>query len=239
MARHPKKEEKKSLVWLISFTDVMALMLTFFVMLFSISEPKKDTWSEIVTAIGSEFNEEYGGMKNAGIHANDDINRLKLNRGLDLGYLEALLDKILNENPLLKDVRIVKYPDRIMVSLPSDLLFLPGRAVVKPKGKKAVQALAQTLRYIKNKIKIEGHTDPDPIKFGEYPSNWGLSLARASSVSGLLRGAGYKKEIIIQGFADKDYETLPITIKKKTRYEMARRVDIVVLKFEDRGVWRF
>jgi chemotaxis protein MotB len=91
----------------------------------------------------------------------------------------------------------------LVVSIVSDsVLFGEGAAAVQPEGIRILDVVAQALIDRPNSIIVEGHTDSRPISTAEFPSNWELSTARATSVlrflsedrgidSGRLSAAGY------------------------------------------------
>jgi chemotaxis protein MotB len=62
------------------------------------------------------------------------------------------------------------------------LLFLSGEAELSPRALPVLKKIAEVLKPLPNAINIEGHTDNIPIDTVEFPSNWDLSSARASSV---------------------------------------------------------
>ncbi len=75
---------------------------------------------------------------------------------------------------------------KVYVSLQENLLFPSGSAVVNPKGKEALNKLAEVLNVNPDiTVNIEGHTDSIPIR-GKYQDNWDLSLARAASIVRIL-----------------------------------------------------
>lgn len=75
---------------------------------------------------------------------------------------------------------------KVYVSLQEKLLFPSGSAVVNPKGKEALEKVAQVLNVNPViRINVEGHTDSIPIR-GRFQDNWALSLARAASVVRIL-----------------------------------------------------
>lgn len=214
--------------WLISFTDIMALMLTFFVLLFSMSNPKKDAWTDVITALDSEFNKYFSAKRAGGVFDDNDIDRLTAERTLNLNYLEALIARMTSEYEELKDVSVRAESNRIVISLPSSLLFTPGNANVSDAGRQVLFHLGSVLGNILNPIDVQGFTDPDPVSGGIYASNWHLSLARAASVAAELDEAGYEREITITGFADGRFDQIDPDLPQAERYERARRVDIIV-----------
>lgn len=220
-------------MWLISFTDVMALMLTFFVLLFAMSNPKKEDWEKFSENVQESFNRFYGQAINRG--AEDAVNIAKINfsQALDLRYLKALISNLIEKENSLKVARVIDNGDSLIVSLPQDLLFEVGQAEVKPQANKALFTLAGTLGRIKNRVEIVGHTDPRPVSGGTYPSNWELSLARAAHVAAVLENVGYEQPLTIRGQASGRYEDLPESISMAERLDLSRRVDIVIM--EDDG----
>lgn len=220
-------------LWLITFTDVMALMLTFFVLLFSMSNPNNEAWTDVVSALDSQFNLVFGASRQPGSMETSDINRPQLHAALDLQYLSTLVEKLLENYRELGQTSVARYGDRIVISLPSDLLFEAGSAEIAPRGQAAVNTLGDMLKNISNRIEVYGHADPRPVTAGAYSSNWDLSLARASNVAGLLYKAGYDHDIIAKGMADGQFYLIPATLPADERYRRARHVDIVIRSEED------
>ncbi len=229
------EQEESSQVWLISFTDVMALMLTFFVLLFSMTEPAKQDWSEVTSALHSEFNKFYGSFQTLGPQDTINISRMNFNQALNIDYLESLLASANAQSRFLDNVKLNKMGDRLVISLPRELLFEPGQASVKEDGTRALYALGGTLSRVRNQIEIVGHADPRPVSEGNrYDSNWELSLARAASVAGILETVGYDKDLIIRGSSSGRYEDLADIGDEERRLDLSRRVDIVVLSHDGR-----
>jgi len=213
--------------WMITFTDLVSLMLTFFVMLFAMSNVKIDKWDSMIDALSQSLNAT--DSKAVVISsAQYNVPTIVRKRAINLDYLAAVLEKAAAEDEVLSHGRIMRMEDRLIVALPGDLLFAPDRAALSDKARGAVFSLGGVLRNISNRIGVEGHTDPVSPKGGPYASNWELSLARAAAVANALRHAGYPEDIIAYGFADSRYSLLP-EFPEKRRRALARRVDIVVL----------
>src|SRR5690606_16824486 len=100
--------------------------------------------------------------------------------GTDLDYLAAVLQEQMRANADLAQVRIAHDGDRLVISVPGDLLFASGSTELGAAGEKTVFVLAGVLRSLRNVIEIAGHADPQQPRSGAYPTNWELSLARAA-----------------------------------------------------------
>ncbi len=86
----------------------------------------------------------------------------------------------------------VKIADgRMVLELPSDVLFDSGSAKLSKDGTTAVQQVASVLTTMTDRrFQVEGHTDNLPIKTAQFPSNWELAAARALGVVKAMAEAG-------------------------------------------------
>lgn len=238
----PKVQEDVSLVrtgeddvsavplWLVTFTDVMALMLTFFVLLYSMSTPQEDKWKDIVDSLS--YNEDIydSAARNAGTQDYISLDKIEKSSALEPGYLKVLIENMLLERKI-SGILMIENQDRLVISLPSQLLFESGVADMKEAGRQLIFELGGVLSRVKNRIEVIGHADPVPIRsqLGQFDSNWELSLARAASVSSALRNVGYQRPMTVRGLSSARFDELPDDISIQDRYLLARRVDIVVM----------
>lgn len=224
-----------STIWILSFTDIMALMLTFFVLLYAMREPESEDFQEMSAALRKEFSVYQGRPLNRGQQDTIDVAKINYSRALNLNYLQALMTRLLADEPELSGVGLTPQPGRLVLSLPQDLLFGTGSAEVTEKGSKALFALGGALSRVKNRIEVLGHADPRQIQGqgGPYKSNWDLSLARAVSVAAILQSVGYENPLVVRGLGSAAYDDLPETMDPEKRLAVSRRVDIVLL--EDDG----
>ena len=100
-------------------------------------------------------------------------------------------------------VRVTQSQRGIAVEINASLLFKSAQAALEPESQKALTAVAQVLGANDNAIEVEGHTDRDPISTPQFPSNWELSGARASSVVRLFIDNGVAAaRLVAIGYAD-------------------------------------
>lgn len=221
-------------MWLISFTDVMALMLTFFVLLFAMSNPEQEKFDQFKENIQQNFNKFEGEAFNRGSEDSINIERVDFNKALDLKYLQVLIKNLVDENPDLGQITILQNAGTLILSLPEEMLFQSGGAFIKPEAARTLSAIVNSLRRIRNSVEVIGHTDPRPTKSSQFPSNWELSLARAANVAGLLENLGYDKPILIKGYASGRYNDLSDEFDQDIRMSLSRRVDIVIRQDDGR-----
>ena len=212
--------------WMVSFTDLIALMLTFFVMLFAMSKVEQRKWQNLTDALSEHLNavrEVPAALPTEQL----GIDHVRLLSGTDLDYLAALLSQNMAAAPLLGSGVLTRLGDRIVIALPGDLLFAPGSSELAASGQDALAALGGLLRHVGNRIEVTGHADPrKPV--GGFVSNWDLSLARALRVASLLQRFGYRGEVVARGFGDSRFAALSPRLDPARRLQLGRRVELVV-----------
>ena len=219
---------QSSSTWLVTFTDAMALMLTFFVLLFAMSNPDAEKWKKMTKNVQQSMQTFRGEQFERGAEDALSIGKIDYRQALSIPYLKVLLQKQLDENAQLEDVTLQEHEGNLVLSLPSDVLFAPAEADLKSGAPQTLYALAATFKRIRNALTIVGHTDPVPVSGGTFQSNWHLSLARAGAVAALLAQMGYDRDIEINAAAAGRYQDLPQSIPEAKRRDISRRVDIVI-----------
>jgi chemotaxis protein MotB len=115
----------------------------------------------------------------------------------------------------------------MLVKLPDNILFDPGKTDLKPAGKEAIKEVTTILASIEGrKFQVTGHTDNVPIKSGKFKSNWELSAQRAVEVVKFMGANGMDpKRLSAAGYADE----LPIASNDTDDgRRQNRRIEIVV-----------
>ena len=227
-------EPRANYTWLVTFTDVMGLMLTFFVMMFAMAEPENKEYDKMTAALRSELGRVYGERQYTGTTENIDLAKVNFNRALDVRYLEELIRSTIEAHDELKSVQVIPQAGSVVLSLPQELLFEPGHATVKEQGRQILYTLGDSLSRVRNRIEIDGHTDNRPLEGAEqsdFANNWELSLARAAQVASILENVGYQQSVVIAGHAGARYQDLQNIKDESRRAAVSRRVDITIMNY--------
>lgn len=228
--RAPQEESAHS-TWLLTFTDSMALMLTFFVLMFAMSEPEPTFWTDIATSLKPVEQ----AIPDVDLRQQGPINSFTLEsydeqRAYDLDYVEGVLIEAFTKNEMLSRAMIENTNYAVIISLPQEFLFEPGSDILKESVKNFLSELVTKLKAIKNNVAIHGYTDPSPIlNSSKFDSNWSLSLGRSFAMAEAFKSLGYDKNIAIRGFAAGQYGFIPQNMGQDLRYALSRRVDILIL----------
>ncbi len=212
--------------WLVTFADVTALLLAFFVMLFAMSNLQSEKWETIISRISTS---ERTLEDLVPIPQSDrNVATVRLETALPLEYLANVLEEKLAADDVLNRAMVHRLDDLLVLSLPADVLFPPGEAELTPAARKALFRLGDVISTIGNRIDVRGHADPDPLSDSEFESKWAISLARAIAVANEFKRTGYERKITVLGLGDSRFAHLSPRLPETKRYELARRVDVVI-----------
>lgn len=213
--------------WLVSFTDVMALMLTFYVLLFSMHEPTQKEWSEVAVALQKEFNKYYGASHYRGLQDSLSLEKTSFKNALELSYITPILEDFVAQNQSLDDVTVVARDKFVVLQVPLNHLFENNSNKLSEGGEKLVYDLSEMLSRIRNKIEIVAfaETDASPPEDG-MKSAWELSMNRAAEVAAILENVGYNKNVTIRGHV---YGGAESQAAGSVSGRPAQRIEIVVM----------
>ena len=220
-------QDETSVGWILIFTDMVALLLSFFVMLFSMSAVPVNEWETTIDILEEALNLTSEEEKDPTEDYN--ISSVLLERArTNVNYLLPIIEPKIKQDEIIKDSPIILLDDRIVISLSGDLLFASGKAELTKKARKALFNLGGVLRNIRNTIGIYGYSEDEKFDRDKYSSDWELSLARAVSVANELKRAGYMEEILSFGYGGARSFRLA-NVSKDRRQSLSRRVDIVIM----------
>ncbi|HAP43169.1 MAG: flagellar motor protein MotB [Spirochaetes bacterium GWD1_61_31] len=238
MARKKKKQELGGIAeWIVTYGDMITLLLVFFVALFNITESDTTQVSQLI----STFN-------NIGMGASTGGNSLASGRLAEMGNSIATLPSMERGRMLAvamrkavslfqpeirsNKVRITADERGLVITLASDMFFMPASAQINiDETRGTLIRLAELLNSEQlsgRKFRIEGHTDSLPTDpAGPWFSNWELSAARAVNTLHYLTDFGVQESRFqVAGFS----ATVPVA-ENATEEGRAynRRVDIIIL----------
>ena len=236
--------------WMLSYLDVLTLLIAFFVLLLAMSEPKTDDdnipaeisqTGSAGSAAGSTTQtplDETGGVLPGGIGVLPEYNSLlegssgettpdAENEGTEADYDENYGDLENSLNSLsLQGVDAQPGREGLTLRIADNLLFASGQAELMYEGMMLISQLTDVLNEFQGEISIEGHTDNIPINTPQFPSNWELSSARAISVLRYLEFDGVSAtRMRAVGYAD----TRPLEANDTPQNRASnRRVELIL-----------
>ncbi len=188
--------------WLLTFADLMALMLAFFVLLFSMSQIEQRKWEGLVEALSSDLN-SLRKVENFKPAVEYQPEEEAVAPGTNLAYLTPVIREQIGAHPLLVQAAIHRAPERLVISLPTGLLFDSGAAVPAPQAVELGSALVSVLRNLSNSVEVEARIERGGAVRARY-ADWELALARATAFTGILTRAGYAGRIVARATGPTD-----------------------------------
>lgn len=223
--------EEGAPLWIVTFADMMSLLLTFFVLMFSMSEVKQERFliaaQSLREAMGStaeapspnpiglmpdEVDPELD-MSNPGLEMGATTNPVDGTGGEDVidvfaeAYMEMIVERLetLVEESGMETgaVEIVTEEEGVYLRIRDAALFPSGSANLINEGRDLVASLADITSELAVPAIVSGHADSRPIRTAAFPSNWELSAARAAGVARLLVTEGQDPEQLeVQSFGE-------------------------------------
>ena len=182
--RKTAEDEDITSFWLITYSDMVTLLLSFFLLMYSFSVMTEERRHELVEELRT-------------VSANTNVVRERPREDLEQAAREIA-------SQFRQDEAFVENTEtEVTVGLSSEVTFASGDAALSEAGRAALVRVAAILARLPNTVRVEGHTDSVPVRGGRFSSNWHLSAARAQSVVRLLVENGVDaRRLQVIGYGD-------------------------------------
>lgn len=247
MARKKKHPEHENLErWLVSYADFITLLFATFVVLYALAQVDASDFAKLEDSLKQAFSQGalFDGQQSIMDGSNSLFDQQQANSFIPSLMLEYISPKYEEESFKEIDESIQelkeagelegitsKITDKgLLLTFDDKYLFAPASAYLDSNAKKLLDKVGVLIckKFVLHAMRIEGHTDSDPIRTVQYPSNWELSAARASSVVRYMidRFKFSPSLFSAVGYAD----TRPLENSISPKDPINRRVEILILK---------
>ena len=218
-------EESDKDRYLITYADLITLLLGLFIILYAISNIDLNKYSKMSSAMENVFGSGGSGVIGSKILTG---NKGKI-AGSKIDDLKSRLATVIDKHNYSNSVTLEENDRGITIHILENILFPPGKADLNSTSKLVLNQLSTILGKLPNDIRVEGHTDNIPISSATYPSNWHLSVARALSTAYFLINEQKldPEKVTVVGYAE--YKPIADNSTAAGRAKN-RRVDIVIIK---------
>jgi chemotaxis protein MotB len=246
MARRKKPPEPENHErWLISYADFITLLFAFFVVMFASSQTDKGRAQQVSESVkkaleGESVSQMIAAVLGGAVDTNGQGNAMmkgpggviveerKKEQAVELMPSFKLLSEELKKEIDAGRIEISMQPRGLVVSFTQAALFPSGTDEISAAAYEGLEKVAAAVAKLSNPVRLEGHTDSNPIKTARFRSNWELSTARSIALLELLAGrfSVPHSRMSVAGYA----ETAPMaTNDTEEGRARNRRVDIVLL----------
>jgi chemotaxis protein MotB len=223
--------------WLVSYADFITLLFAFFVVMYALSSVSDGKYRVLSVSLVNAFGSNKAVEQIAPVAQPFplDLASRKVNKSIAMqakqreqmrGMAQDIL-KVMDSLVHDGQVRVTQSNRGISVEINASLLFASGQAQLRPESERALQQVARVLANSEQGIQVEGYTDDTPISTSQFPSNWELSAARASSVVRLFSANGVAEpRLSVIGFG----ANRPVTPNESAEGRARnRRVTVMIL----------
>jgi chemotaxis protein MotB len=228
--RKKRAEEHENLErWLITYADLITLLLAFFIMMYTFSKQDAQKYQEVSSHLRTIFT---GGAGLAGRgSATEKLPIESLSKGASSGDIKRQLEgEMLDTNSKGSQENISIFSDErgIVIRVMDKTFFDEGKADLRDRAKKTLDRIVPTIAAIPNQMRVEGHTDNNPISTTEFKSNWELSVRRATEV---VRYLVEKKGLAAARVSAAGYaEHRPVVANTSSENRaLNRRIEIIIV----------
>ena len=250
------KHESGAPAWVMTFADLMSLLMVFFVLLLSFSEMDVQKYKQVAGSLAQAFGvqrvlkaedipkgtsiiaQEFSPGKPEPTIVDDVRQQTTDELKQNVEYHDPAIDdaeakrKEL-EKELWKEVaegllEINTQDDQVVIRIREKGSFPSGAARVGPEFLQVILKISRALSAVDGRILVAGHTDDIPIQTSEFPSNWVLSAARAAAVVHTMteKGGVERTRVEIRAHADNQPVEQARSAEARARN---RRVEIILL----------
>jgi chemotaxis protein MotB len=225
-------EEEGAPAWVVTFGDLMSLLLCFFVLMLSFSEMDRKKYKIVSGSLKNAFGIQrdiptFESPKGQKMIAREFDQTIVLTRIEDeiIEHIKTELKSNIKSAEDLVDVEVSE--NQVTIRLMGETTFDTGKAEIKPQFKQFLSKIGSILNNTPGEVIIAGHTDNVPLHGGRFRSNLGLSIARAGSVAEfLLQNTGIEPDrVSTMGLGE--YRPLASNATPEGR-QKNRRVEIVL-----------
>ncbi len=179
--KKPKKTEPRAPAWMTTYSDLVTLLMTFFVLLLSMAKMDEVRFE---TAAGS-LRGAFGALESSAVSSIGDPKIVKF-APIDDDFASRLYSRIQNDLIRLQlDEKIFLVQDKgtVVLRIRDSILFDSGQVDIRPEAYVVLRKIAELVRPLPFQLRIEGHTDDTPVSNSAgLGSNWDISMRRALSV---------------------------------------------------------
>ncbi len=165
--------------WMVTYSDMVTLLLTFFVLMLSMADINKIKFTRAMGslrgALGVLDSQDYEDVLPLELMAQQN----NLDESLQRVYRH--IKNRLENLEVNKDIKLVTNRGAVVLRLNDSLLFRSGETAVKESAYPLLREIADLVRPLQLDLRVEGHTDNVPVSRAGI-SNWDISIQRAVSV---------------------------------------------------------
>lgn len=229
-ARAKKGGHANSERWLLTYADLITLLVAFFVIMYGMSATDSKKFNQLVGSMQKAFNVDVlQGQSDAGLNEFGGPNLIPMSakERSDFQFITKELETFSESAGIGEELQVSVNKEGIIISLSGNLLFNSGRTQLRMESRDILDKVIQIVSGMPNQVRVEGHTDDIPTNSTLYPTNWELSSARALMVVRYMTDFGGLDPARLSAVGYGEFRPIASNLTPEGRGRN-RRVDILI-----------
>lgn len=210
--------------WMLTFADLVSLLICFFVLLYSMKSVDETIWKKISGSFAGALNYS---QKFKQVNPNNDSTteseRMVESDGME--YIQSILATKFDREGLIEFVTFKQDTEtqELHIKVTGDVMFINDSAEITEKGEQIISFITETIQYLEHKVEIASYVAHDPQ--GLAMQN---SMMRSLSVRDYIQRKGNRKPIKVSGFGDAYYNSLKNVLPDQELRDKTVALDFII-----------
>ncbi|MDA0781053.1 MAG: flagellar motor protein MotB [Rickettsiales bacterium] len=203
--------------WMMTFADLLSLLLVFFILIYATTSIKKGQWDKLRESMGESF--KAAKVIEKKLVTNLHATKITINKGTDIDYLEAVIESKIKDDAFLKNnIKLEKDANSLIIKINGPNLFEGNSPVLTEDSRVLLFIIGDALQRVKNRIEVFGYINENDES--KHTDSLKLALSRAVKLASGMRDAGNlsKLEAMVKnekpsGLDDKSLNRIDIIVR--------------------------
>lgn len=217
-------EESGTPAWMLTFADLVSLLICFFVLLYSMKSVDETIWKKISGSFAGALNYSQK-FKQVDPNSDSSTEAEQILNSDSMAYIQSVLISKFDKEGLAEIVEFSKDvdTDALHVTIPGDLMFLEDSSEITQTGEKIITFITETIQYLDDEIEIASSTafNPQGLAMQE-------SMLRSLAIRDFIQRKGNKKSIKVIGFGSAKYDLMKDILDQKELRRKTVKLDFII-----------
>jgi chemotaxis protein MotB len=210
--------------WMLTFADLVSLLICFFVLLYSMKSVDETIWKKISGSFAGALNYS---QKFKQVNPNNDSTteseRMIESDGME--YIQSILNTKFNREGLGQYIRFTQNTEtqELHVNIKGDVMFVDDTAEITENGERIISFITETIQYLNHKIEIASYVAAD-----RQGLSMQKSMLRSLAVRDYIQRKGNRKSIKVSGFGDSYYNSMRNVLPESELRDKTVTLDFII-----------
>ncbi|HAG52171.1 MAG TPA: hypothetical protein DCL21_00090 [Alphaproteobacteria bacterium] len=210
--------------WMLTFADLVSLLICFFVLLYAMKTVDESIWKKISGSFAGALNYSQK-FKEVSPNSESGIEAERILRSDSMEYIESILVTKFDKEGLLDKVHFRRHEEdnSLHVTIPAKHMYIDESAEITDEGKVILTFIIETVQYINDSLEVANYTKADPHGFAIQSS-----MLRSMAIRDYILRKGADKKIKVFGFGSAKYDELKDIMLEEELEEKTVKLEFII-----------